>query len=254
MGRPPLARALVQLVFPFSGHLVAPQGLADLQDRLRGFTLRTESGGFQISIGVATPTTQRYLFVDDAGYELAITGANITLSINEAYKSREAFQAVLESVLAPIGEIGKITKYERLGVRYINAAPATIEEFRQWFRSEFTGWAGGNLVSQDTLRTWVLATQLNHPNPQSLVNAATIRYGFLPNGVGADITGSPAASQQSFLADIDMASFRSGEFNVEDIGALYRQINHDIAALLRSSLSEAGIKHFELKPKQESVQ
>jgi uncharacterized protein (TIGR04255 family) len=255
MGKPPLARAVVQLVFPFSAHLVAPQGLADLQDRLQGFTLQTENAAaFQISIGPAAPTAQRYLFVDRAGHELAITGANVTLSINESYKSRDVFQAVLESVLGPIGEVGKITSYERLGVRYINAAPATIEEFLLWFRSEFTGWAGGNLVTPDTLRTWVLVTQMNQSDPQSLVNAATIRYGFLPNGVGADITSSPAASQQSFLADIDMASFRQAPFSASDIGAVYQRINHEIAALLRSSLSDEGVKHFELRPKEDQAQ
>lgn len=252
MGRPPLARAVAQLVFPFSAHLVTPQGLAGLQDGLPAFTLQTEPlASLQISIGPGAANSPRYVFASSEGYEAAITASNLTLSINESYRSRDAFQSTLESILTVMGQVGKIAEYERLGVRYINASPATVEQFLEWFRPEFTGWAGGKLVSPDTLRTWVLVTNLNQMSSDTVVNGATIRYGYLPNGVGQELTGSQATAEPSFIADIDMASFQRSPFDVQSIGALYRKINHEIAAFLRSSLTERGVEYFKLEPLEE---
>jgi hypothetical protein len=152
--------------------------------------------------------------------------------------------------LAAVGDVGRVGEFLRFGVRYINAAPATVEEFLAWFKPEFTGWSGGEVLAPDSQRTWILMMQLNRPTADEAVTNGVIRYGWVQGGVGADVTKAAAASQASFVADIDLACAHPGVFNAAAMTDLFRTINHEIAGFFEYTLSEAGIAHFALTPKE----
>ncbi len=250
MSESPLVRAVAQVVFPPALHLATPTGLAELQDKMDdvGFQLQPEAPvGFQIAINVGNGPLQRVLFRDQDGYEVAVTPQTATLSIDEGYRSRDHFQTHLESVLGATGKVGKMRECSRFGVRYINALPCDAEKFAEWFRPEFTGWGRASFVAADTAKTWVSTTQLNDWSESVPANAGTIRYGYLTDGVGADVTSSAAATQPSFLADIDLASMRTVAYDIGELGNLYRKINHEIAGLFEYSLTDEGRSKFGLR-------
>ena len=248
MNNPPLVRAVVQIVFPPSLHLVNPQNAAELQDALGdAFEPKMpaeQQVGLQISFGAAPGFAQTLTFSHRDGYELAVAPQGVTLAIDERYVSRAAFSEVLLPALEAVGRIGRIKTFQRIGVRYINSAPATVEEFQRWFKPEFTGWAGSGILPNDSDRTWMLMTQIQRESDESGVTVGVIRYGYLSQGIGADVTGAAAASSPSFVADIDLACTTPGPYNANTLADLYRSINHEIAAFFQHTLREEGVEHF----------
>lgn len=254
MDNPPVVRVVVQVAYPPAARLAVPEALAELQEALgETFQLHARSPvGLQISFGGAPPvmpaTTPVFLHRD--GYELAITPEVATLAIDHRYRDRSAFASVLEPALATLQAVGRIKDYVRIGVRYINAAPANVADFRTWFKPEFVGWAASDVVATDTQQTWVLITQLAHTDPQSPVTNGVIRYGYLQSGVGPDITNSPAGTSPSFIADIDLGSQKGGAYDARVIAETFRAINHEIAAFFANSMTSAGIEHFALHARE----
>lgn len=254
MENPPVVRVVVQVAYPPAARLGTPDGVAELQDALgEHFRLQAQGpAGFQISFGgppALMPATNS-VFGHAEGYELTVGQESLTLAIDHRYRDRAAFSAVLEPALAIVARIGRLKEYARLGVRYINAAPASVEEFQAWFKPEFVGWAAGNIVTPDANRTWVLITQLDRIEPSSPITNGVIRYGYLQNGVGIDITSSAAGGAPSFIADIDLGSQRPGAFDVAVIIGAFRDINHMIAAFFQNSMTHAGVDHFALRAKE----
>jgi uncharacterized protein (TIGR04255 family) len=252
MGNPPIVRAVVQVVFPPALRLATAEGASQLQDAFGGaFQVQSTlpDAGLRIPCGSPASGQDGVRFVHRDGYELSITTENVTLMIDQRYRDRAHFQTELERVLSAVGKAGRVDKYLRVGVRYINAAPATLADFRAWFKPEFTGWAAGTLLAPDCQRTWVLITQVNYPEADSKITNGAIRYGYVPAGVGVDITTSAAASTPSFLADIDLGSQRPGTFDPQGLGELFHTINGEIAAFFEYTLSEAGFSHFALATK-----
>jgi uncharacterized protein (TIGR04255 family) len=254
MENPPVVRVVVQVAYPPAARLGTPDGVAELQEALgERFRLRSQGpAGFQISFGgppALMPITSS-VFGHTEGYELTVGQESLTLAIDHRYRDRAAFAAVLEPALTTVAGIGRLKEYARFGVRYINAAPASIEEFRAWFKPEFVAWPAGDIVVTDAGRTWVLITQLASTEPSSPITNGVVRYGYLQNGVGADITNSTAGAAPSFIADIDLGSQRPGAFDPAVITEAFRNINHEIAAFFENSMTRAGIEHFALRTKE----
>lgn len=254
MDNPPVVRVVVQVAYPPAARLAVPEALAELQEALGDrFQLHARSPvGLQISFGGAPAVmpSATPVFMHPDGYELVIAPELVTLAIDHRYRDRSAFASVLEPVLATLQAVGRIKSYVRLGVRYINAAPATVADFRDWFKPEFVGWAAGNVVASGTQQTWVLITQLAQTDGSSPVTNGVIRYGYLQGGVGSDITNSPAGTSPSFIADIDLGSQIGGAFNPSAIAEAFRSINHEIAAFFENSMTDAGIKHFAVRARE----
>jgi uncharacterized protein (TIGR04255 family) len=259
MDNPPVVRVVVQVTYPPAVRLGTQDGLAELQERLGdGFRLQAAGpAGLQISFGTTQGAVPGMLqgtnavFSHADGFELTIAQDSVTLAIDQRYRDRAAFASVLEPVLGTVAAVGRLKEYARIGVRYINAAPATIDEFRAWFKPEYVGWAGSGVVADGANRTWVLITQIMRTEADSPVTNGVIRYGYLQNGVGADITHSDAANAPSFIADIDLGEHRPGLFEPAQISAKFRAINHEIAAFFENSMTPEGIAHFALHPKKE---
>jgi len=253
MGNPPIVRAVVQIVFPPAMRLATPEGAAELQDLLGGlFQMEPaeQDAALRISFGNPGHATQGFQFRHADGYRLSVTTENIVLTIDHRYSDRAAFANVLETALSAVRQVGKVTEYLRVGVRYINAAPASIGDFRTWFKPEFTGWAGGEILGADSHRTWVLITQINRDNLDSPITTGVVRYGYVPTGVGSDVTVSAAGTHPSFIADIDLGSQRPAIFDVVALLELFRTINHEVAALFEHTLSDDGASHFALAAKE----
>jgi uncharacterized protein (TIGR04255 family) len=255
MDNPPVVRVVVQVAYPPAARLGTPEGVAELQERLSGsFQLQQQqpSMGLHISFGMAPGVVpgSSAVFAHPDGYELTIGPDSLALAIDQRYRDRTHFAAVLEPVLTTVAAAGRIRDYARIGVRYINAAPATVEQFRAWFKPEYVGWAGGDVVAGDANRTWVLITQVLRTDAASPVTNGVIRYGFLQNGVGADITNSDAANAPSFIADIDLGDQRPGPFESATLSDKFRAINHEIAAFFENSMTTEGIAHFAIRPKE----
>jgi len=256
MDNPPVVRVVVQVAYPPAARLGTSEAIAELQERLpKGFRLQQQQAtvGFHISFGTVpglapAATTQ---FTHPGGFELSVNPDSLALAIDHRYRDRTAFATMLEPVLAVVGAAGRLKDYVRLGVRYINAAPATIGEFCAWFKPEFVGWAGGDVVAPDTEhRTWVLITQIVQNRAELPVTHGIVRYGYLQGGVGADITKSAAASAPSFIADIDLGDQRPGLFEPGALTDHFRVINHEIAAFFENSMTSEGIAHFALRSKE----
>lgn len=255
MDNPPIVRVVVQAAYPPAARLATSDAVAELQERLPGFQLQQQQPtiGFHISVGtmpgMAPMATASFSHPD--GFELTVNPDSLALAIDQRYRDRGAFAAVLEPVLTVVGAAGRLKDYLRLGVRYINAAPATVEQFCAWFKPEYVGWPGSGVVAPDAEhRTWVLITQIARTSAESPVTNGVIRYGYLQGGVGADITKSDAASAPSFIADIDLGDQRQGPFNPTAITEHFRAINHEIAAFFENSMTPDGIAHFALHPKE----
>jgi hypothetical protein len=144
-----------------------------------------------------------------------------------------------------------VTQCDRIGVRYIIAAPATLKEWRAWFKPEFTGWTECGIVDERARRVAMLITQLAMEE-SDVETAATIRHGYLPDGIGGDVTEIDAANKPSFLVDIDMATDKRCVFEADDISARFSAVNSDIARYLRNTFSEDGESHFGLYSLEET--
>lgn len=256
MDNPPVVRVVVQVAYPPAARLGTAEGLAELQERLTdSFRLLQQQQapiGLHISFGTMpgmVPGTNA-VFAHPDGFELTVGPDSLALAIDQRYRDRASFAAVLEPVLAAVAAAGRLRDYARIGVRYINAAPATIEQFRAWFKPEYVGWAGGEVVAPDANRTWVLITQILRADEASPVTNGVIRYGYLQNGVGADITNSEAANAPSFVADVDLGDQRSGPLEPAALTEKFRAINHEIAAFFENSMTDEGIARFALRQKE----
>jgi uncharacterized protein (TIGR04255 family) len=253
MANPPVVRVVVQVAYPPAARLGTAEGVAELQEALGGqYRLQPSApSGLRISFGPpSTVPGAPPVFGHAEGYELTVAPEFVTLAIDHRYRDRAAFAAVLEPALDTVRRVGKLTEYGRLGVRYINAAPAGIDDFSAWFKPEFVGWPAHDIVVAGAKRTWVLITQLGHDDPASPVTNGVIRYGYLEAGAGLDVTSSPAGTSPSFIADIDLGSQRGGAFDPAAITEAFRVINHEIAAFFESSMTEAGLEHFALRAKE----
>ena len=258
MENPPLQRVLVDLQYPLSPRLVMPDGLAELQSALQSDfpTVRPLAApGFTISFGSAPPMdpalSTRYQFSNPEGYEIQVGVMNTTLSIaGVAYQEGLQTAALLTRVATAIQIVGRINQCDRIGVRYINAAPATPSQWVKWFKSEFTGWTETGIVDERATRVAMLITQLAFPEGQS-VTAATVRHGYLPNGLGQDLTTSAASREPSFLVDIDMAADSPMLFDPNVIQDSFRAILREVARYLRYTFTPEGEAHFGVHTIQE---
>jgi uncharacterized protein (TIGR04255 family) len=186
----------------------------------------------------------RYQFANDLGYDVQVGTTNTTLSLpGSAYKQREHLASLLEYIASAVAKAGRVDQCDRIGVRYINAAPASPSEWAKWFKPEFTGWTESGIVDERVQRVAMLITQLAMPDGD-IVTGATIRHGYLPQGLGTDLTTSPAATEPSFLMDIDMASDRPSPFDPQSIGLIFRVINREIALYLRYTFTAEGEVQF----------
>jgi|HubBroStandDraft_2_1064218.scaffolds.fasta_scaffold115954_2 uncharacterized protein (TIGR04255 family) len=251
LDRPPLVRAVTQITFSPSARLGTADGLVQLQDGLGdSFVLQAQQGmALQINFGAPVALSQKYSFANGDGYNVAVSPQDVVLAIDQRYKTRTEFGATLRSVVAAVAAAGKINQAMRVGVRYINALPASIDQFQAWFKPEFTGWAGGSFVTKQARRTWILITQLAAEGLQPS-DGGVIRYGYLPDGVGKDITDAPAATEPSFLADIDFGSSQPRTFDPDSIGDLFEHLNRVIASFFAYTLTDAGTQFFGLRRKE----
>lgn len=252
MMNPPLQRVLVDLQYPLALRLVMPEGLVALQDRLQGtfpIVRPIAAPTFTISFGPPpAPMDQtlasRYQFSNPDGLDVQIGAGNTTLSIpGSAYREGAGVAALLTAIAEAIGSVGRLSQCDRIGVRYINAAPATPAEWTRWFKPEFTGWTETGIVDERATRVAMLITQLALADGE-VVTAATIRHGYLPNGLGHDLTASAAASEPSFLLDIDMATDKPMPFDPAYIHDAFRAILRDVARYLRYTFTPAGEAQF----------
>jgi uncharacterized protein (TIGR04255 family) len=254
MRNPPLQRALVDLQYPLSPRLVTTEGLSELREwLLADFPVMRPANtpGFSLSIGTPASSAvpgfdSRYQFINQNGFDVTIGASSATVSFaGRAYKERQQLAGILKTIVAAVGAVGRVTQCDRIGVRYINAAPATLKQWRAWFKPEFTGWTETGIVAERVRRVAMLITQLSMAE-SDVQTAATIRHGYLPDGIGGDITDLEAARNPSFLVDIDMATDKQCAFDAEDISTRFRAINNDIARYLRNTFSDEGEKQFGL--------
>lgn len=256
MRDPPLRRALVDLQYPLSPRLVGNEGLTELQELLRpDFPLMRAVGApsFTISFGPAPASssfTERYQFESQSGFDLIVGTSNATLSLaGQAYGERARLAALLERVATAVGAVGRITQCLRIGVRYINSAPATTSDWAAWFKAPFVGWTETTtIVDQRVNRVHMSITQLSLPD-SDIVTAATIRHGYLPEGIGQDLGGD--AKEPAFLVDIDMASDVPTAFDAVGLVALFLRINGEIARYFRYTFTAAGEERFGLEARKE---
>lgn len=257
MGRPPLVRAVVELSYSFSSQLarvLTDEGLVDLQSRLSDqfpFVEPVRSG--VASVGAPSDERKsRFAFQSPDGYELVVSAENATLSIDHRYTNRESFQGKLLPAAQALGEVGQLKAIRRLGARYVNAEAASLDEWTTWFKPEFVGWVNAPFVQPHEQRVSLHVVQIatgDNNDPMT----ATIRYGYLPGGVGPDVTSKDPKNKPSFLADIDVAYEKAFAYDTTEIASKFRMVTNEIARFFLYSLSEKGREHFEVRPAEVAV-
>jgi len=201
-------------------------------------------------------------FTGDDPWTLVVDSGAAALFVNgEGYQGIEDFSERYSEVLAALYATGRIRRCDRLGVRYINIAPTLLEDGRawsRWFKSEFVGWVGGDIVQQGTrLLTSLAQVQLTAPPIGTYAGfpvgpEAWIRHGLLPPGTQIPLeSGIPRQLQQmSYVIDLDLFVQAPQPFDPHKLLGQFGALHDQIDAFFRWSLTPEGEQHFGLEARE----
>lgn len=263
--RAPLVLALAQVRFPLIAHLQSLEGVAPIQDRLRGlFPFMEQQTRQEIALaltpqGPAAPpsigASSQWLFTDEAGTKLAIEAGGATLSAGAEYQDIEHFARQFEQVLTAISEAEHLPRCDRLGVRYLDVAeipPGDDYAWVSWFRPELVGWLGSQILQDETRVVSSLAQTTLAAPPASFVRSSPadvqglVRHGY----VSAQTTIADLDIQianASYVLDIDLFIPAPQPFDPPTLAEQFRALHGQIDRFFRWSLTPEGEEYFQLE-------
>lgn len=255
-------QALGQARFPLRARLQTLDGVAPVQDRLEPlFPYMAQQQVAQVALligpagGAAAEgeTARTWRFSDDAGWTLIVAPDSATLSVGPEYGQFDEFVTRFRAILDVLSEAGSVTRCERLGLRYLNIAevpPGDQRAWRQWFRSELTGWIATDLLAGNTrLVTSITQTQLAVPPEGELSGPpvdiqAIVRHGFIP----ADTTVPGVLPTQirnpGYLLDIDLFVDAPQPFDAEELARQVTMLHDQIDRFFHWTLTPDGAAYF----------
>jgi len=257
----PLVQALVQVRFPVSARLATVEGIAPIQQGLRGtypFMQQLHQMNIQIGPGAAPPGIvggSAWELRDDDGWAVAIAPDSATLSVGSAYEGVEEFGRRFVEMVQVLCEVEQVPRCDRLGVRYISVAetiPGDDASWRSWFRPELVGWVGNAVVVEPTSVTSAInQVQLSSlPTPVfagAQAMQALVRHGLVP--AGTVIPGAPPVTTGavSYILDIDVSVEAPQPFSADSLEEQFTELHSQIDRFFRWTLTPNGETHFGLE-------
>lgn len=258
--RGPLAQAMAQVRFPLIARLNSPDGIAPIQDQLRDrypYMAQRQEIAVQVSSQgpPASAVGSVWELTDDDGRVVSISTGSATLSVGVAYKGVEEFAERFEQVLTVLAGQASVPRCDRLGVRYLSVAetlPGQEGGWQEWFRPELTGWAGSDLLDDQTAVDVALGqVQLRGSLSGSFSGLAndlrgTVSHGLVPAGSG--IPGIPPVTTRapSYILDLDLYLQAPQPLDPGALRIQFDALHSEIDAFFRWSLTRAGEEHFGL--------
>jgi uncharacterized protein (TIGR04255 family) len=262
LGRAPLVQALVQVRFPLIAHLQTLAGVAPLQDRLRDtFPYMEERKEVSVVIGPpdASPSepekTITWQFSDDLGWHLTIGPGVANLQASSNYIGFEEFANRFASTLEVLRNVERLSRCDRLGVRFLNVAGLPNDDpnaWSRWFRSELVGWPGSNLLAPDSkLVVSITQSQLTSPPVENYSSMPAEVQGIIRHGIAPAGSGIPGLETQlerdSFLLDLDLFVLGAQPFDPLALQEQFAILHSQIDRFFRWSLTDEGAEHFQLE-------
>ena len=260
--RPPLNQAIVQVRFPLQAGLATIEGIAPIQQELRGLFpyLRPEHVqmvsmlvGPGVSAAPESQTSHTWRFEDDSGWSLVVAPDAASLSIGPQYSGFREFADRFTAVLNALSHSAAVQRADRLGVRYINIAeipPGDETAWRRWFRAELTGWSGTDLIGDEArLITSLTQTQLAAPPLGDLAGPPVDIQAIVRNGVIPGNTIVPGAipaqpQRASYLIDLDVFVEAPQPFDPMELSRQVTVFHDQIDRFFSWALVDEGAAYF----------
>lgn len=267
LAHPPLAQAVVQILFPLVARFQELGGIASIQDYLKDSLPYVEGGPVQslaVEVGpggmVSTPTNKVvWKFTGDDAWEFTLEPGAAALSVNgDDYQGIEDFRERFSLVLQALAKSGQVRRCSRIGLRYINAVesmPGDEKAWVRWFKKELLGWVGSDILTTDVrTQSSLTQTQMLVRPSGSLASSpadiqALIRHGVLPAGTEIPV-GTEASrnlKQVSYILDVDLFIQAPQRFDPDVIIEQFEALHGQIDAFFRWSLTPEGEQHFEVE-------
>lgn len=264
LDRPPLAQALAQVRFDVRARLAALDGIAPVQDRLESLfpymaalqqqqvSMVLGPGGAVVPPQVEPPQTS-WRFTDDAGWSLVVAPQEATLAVGSEYESVDEIARRFRAVVGALSDGGRVSRCVRLGVRYINLAelpPGDDTAWQSWFRRDFIGWVGGDVLSAQMVAS-VSQTQVAAPPVGEFADIPAsvegiIRHGVVPQNTVIPGLPEPIAAT-AYLIDVDLFVQGAQPMAEQELGRQFSLLHGQIDRFFRWTLSATGEEHFGLQ-------
>jgi uncharacterized protein (TIGR04255 family) len=253
----PLVQALAQIRYPLVADLATMEGVATLQaeigkafPKLRQLTsiaVNANAGGLQANGSVT------WQFEDDDGRLVLVEPGQTTLSIGAQYAGHVDFFERFQQVVLALHEVKRVHIVDRIGVRFLSAAPILSGEDRQdwpsWFEPELTGWVASG-VTGDRMVLGIAITEAHlagpppagSPLPQNV--QAVVRHGYVP--AASTLPGMPEISlpESAYVLDLDLSVEETQRLDppllAEQVSALHGEIDR----FFWWALTDTGRSHF----------
>jgi uncharacterized protein (TIGR04255 family) len=259
--RPPLVQAIGQVRFPVRADLGSLAGIAPIQARLQSvFPYLRQQQIQQVSllVGAGAPPmpggqmNQLWRFEDDSGWALEIAADTASLIVGPTYGDFGEFSDRFHKVLTALADGAGAARADRLGIRYLNIAeipPGEEAAWRQWFRPEFTGWSGSEVIASGTrLTTTLTQTQLAAQPVGDLAGPpveiqAIIRHGLVP--AGTFVPGAPTqVTNPAYLLDTDIYVEGPQPFSPAELSRQLTVFHDQIDRFFFWILTDEGLAYF----------
>jgi uncharacterized protein (TIGR04255 family) len=238
--RNPLKVVVTQVRFPPLFALEQPAGIAPFQDAIRGEYPVAESRGAQVTLavgpgGVAVPPTQpgpwRFLN-DDSSWVVAVAPDFISLETTSYYRF-EDFRARVERLFNAAAASLRLTRRQRLGLRYVNEIThpeaVHLSDWRKLLREELFGIAGGETFG-DTVAQAAQQIQLELD-----LGKVTIRHGYRREETADSV----------YFLDLDAYDDEAGDFDVEGMLDRLTLYNKWVWNIFRGSITDELVDYLQ---------
>jgi uncharacterized protein (TIGR04255 family) len=261
LARPPLNQVLVEVRFPVETRLASVEGVAPLQQHLATlFPYLRQQQVQQLTMRVSadapvageTQITRPWIFTDDTGWTFRLEPGIAALSIGPQYSAFDEFSDRFSTIATALRNITGVQRADRLGVRYLNVAevpPGDGGDWRQWFRSELTGWSATDIVRDSRVITSLTQTQLTAPPVQELKGPpadvqAIIRHGVVPENTFIPGAVPPQLQRASYLMDLDVFVEASQPFDPEELSRQVTVFHDQIDRFFYWAMTDDGKMYF----------
>lgn len=259
--RAPLAQALVQVRFPIIARLQTPEGISPVQEQLRErYPYMAQRQEIALQIPTGAPGQQpgviggvAWELTDDDGRMVVVTTGSAALSVGVAYEGVEEFAERYQQVLTVLVDEAQVARCDRLGVRYLTVAelgPGHEGGWKEWFRSELTGWPASEVLDDETTSDAALnQVLLRAPAEGPFSGLATelranVQHGIVP--ASSAIPGIPPVTTKtaSYILSLDLSCESAQPFDSDALRQQFETLHSEIDAFFRWSLTPRGEDYF----------
>jgi len=246
LAQSPLVRVLAQVRFSSVLKIDSKEGVAPLQEELRGnYPLLETMVSQQLQIdmnpsggGVRPITSNVWRFSDaEHGLVLHLTTDALTLEARH-YSGRTAFLERWAEAVALVERVFAPGLALRTGARYLNRLTGeSLERLPEWVRSNLIG------VAQPDLGEHVIQA-ISEANIRVEEGDLVLRWGILPANMTIDPGLLEPIPERSWILDIDVWSGQQKPFSASALKTEYHHLMERAYAIFRWVVTEDGLRRF----------